>query len=388
MADRMIRNESTSSRVKSFQKDIVPAKGISLAKPDALSRALVVEDDPSWQQILGEILSDMGLAVDLASSYADAVDALRKTAHRVAILDLSLGGTDHRNQDGLAVAESVRRLDPGCVVLFLTGFATVELAVQVMKDYGAFTCLRKEMFRRSEFRTAINQALAQAPAEAQQGAGAPRMAEIALSSQSSESKVESEVVLVVEDDAGWRDLLSELLKDAGYTTRTSSSYVEAIGLLKREPFQAAVVDLSLASSLSEENRDGYRLLTSMQKSSVPVIVVSGYAEPARIEQAYQERLIVACLEKQSFDRKSFIRTIQEACSSAAVNPVLQSLTEREREVLTLLAQGLTNKEIAYLLTITQNTVKRHLKSLFAKLEVNTRSAASAKAISMGLDKSN
>ena len=56
----------------------------------------------------------------------------------------------------------------------------------------------------------------------------------------------------------------------------------------------------------------------------------------------------------------------------------------EREVLVLLASGMTNKEIAHQLTITPNTVKRHLKSLFTKLDVNTRSAASAKAISMGV----
>ena len=36
-------------------------------------RALVVEDDPSWQQILGEILNDCGLVVDLAFNYENAL---------------------------------------------------------------------------------------------------------------------------------------------------------------------------------------------------------------------------------------------------------------------------------------------------------------------------
>ena len=353
-----------------------------------LMRALVVEDDPSWQQILSEILADMGLAVDLADSTPAAVELLRKTPHRVAILDLSLGGTDHRNQDGLRVAESVRRLDPACMILFLSGFATVELAVQVMKDLGAFTCLRKEVFRRSDFRVAINDALSQAPVLERIADEPPGLAPVeGETPQQKEHAAEAAgLALVVEDDAGWRSLLSELLADAGYQVRASSSYVEAIGLLKREEWQVAVVDLSLASSLTEENRDGYRLLTTMQKAGVPVIVVSGYAEPARIEQAYQERLIVACLEKQSFERKAFLSTVQQARESLLNDPVTQSLTDRERQVLVLLAQGLTNKEIARSLTITQNTVKRHLKSLFLKLGVNTRSAASAKAISLRLDK--
>ena len=57
--------------------------------------------------------------------------------------------------------------------------------------------------------------------------------------------------------------------------------------------------------------------------------------------------------------------------------VLSVLTEREIEVLTLVAQGLTNKEIASALFISVNTVKRHLKPIFEKLEVNSRAAASA-----------
>jgi DNA-binding NarL/FixJ family response regulator len=356
---------------------------------DQLIRALVVEDDPSWQQILSEILTDSGLQVDLADTIESAVDQLRAYPHRLAILDLSLGGTDHHNQDGLRVAENVRRHDPNCVTIFLTGFATVELAVQVMQEQGAYTCLRKEVFRRAEFRKVVSQALAHAnlaavaPAASSQeqasGDDRPALA------QASPAKDKSGIALVVEDEAGWRSLLSELLEDAGYQVRVSSSYVEAFGMLKREHFSVAVLDLSLASSLTESNLDGYRLLNSTQKASIPTIVVSGYADPVLIEKAYKENLIYACLEKQAFDRKAFSNTIKNVKAGLGSDPILQSLTDREREVLVLLARGMTNKEIARDLTITPNTVKRHLKSLFTKLDVNTRSAASAKAISMGVE---
>jgi RNA polymerase sigma factor (sigma-70 family) len=63
---------------------------------------------------------------------------------------------------------------------------------------------------------------------------------------------------------------------------------------------------------------------------------------------------------------------------------LAYLTEREREVLALLAGGMTNKEIAERLVVTTNTVKRHLKAIFEKLDVHTRSAAAGKAISAGI----
>ena len=120
---------------------------------------MVIEDDPSWQQILAEILTDEGLTVDLADNVEAAVACLRATPHRLAIVDLSLGKEDHRNQDGLAILEAVRRHDPGCQALLLTGYATVELAVRVLTEFGAFTCLRKETFRRAEFRSVVRQAL-------------------------------------------------------------------------------------------------------------------------------------------------------------------------------------------------------------------------------------
>ncbi len=190
--------------------------------------------------------------------------------------------------------------------------------------------------------------------------------------------------LVVEDDAGWQGLLNELLVEAGYQVQPCSSYVEALGALRGTGFQLAVVDLSLASSRQPEaNQDGYRLLATTQKLGIPTIMVSGYADPATIERAYAEYQLFACLEKQAFERKTFLRTVSKARQVREAGSSLQSLTGREREVLALLARGLTNKEIATSLTITPNTVKRHLKSLFSKLGVNTRAAASAIATRAG-----
>jgi RNA polymerase sigma factor (sigma-70 family) len=102
-----------------------------------------------------------------------------------------------------------------------------------------------------------------------------------------------------------------------------------------------------------------------------------------IKRAYTQHSIFAYLEKQAFDRNTFRRLVEEARLSSRDVSELESLTEREREVFDLLARGMTNKEIADALVITTNTVKRHLKAIFEKLEVHTRSAAAAKAVSGG-----
>lgn len=55
------------------------------------------------------------------------------------------------------------------------------------------------------------------------------------------------------------------------------------------------------------------------------------------------------------------------------------LSEREKELLPLLAQGYTNEEIASLLNVSTNTIKTHLKNLFNKLQVSNRTQAVAEA---------
>ena len=75
-----------------------------------------------------------------------------------------------------------------------------------------------------------------------------------------------------------------------------------------------------------------------------------------------------------------MRIVEDARNMSRASSELSVLTEREREVFDQLAQGLTNKEIAENLFITTNTVKRHIKAIFEKLGVHTRSAAAAKAV--------
>ena len=70
-----------------------------------VTRALIVEDDRSWQQILHEMLTDAGLVVDVAGNLQDALRLVREAPHRMAVVDLSLAETDHRSRDGLRVLD-------------------------------------------------------------------------------------------------------------------------------------------------------------------------------------------------------------------------------------------------------------------------------------------
>ncbi len=309
------------------------------------AKALLVEDDPAWAEILEELLSEEGFNVHSV----DSLEAFRQLDSgmnfRLALVDLSLESSDHRNQDGLVILAELQSGQRAGKAILLTGFATVELAVSVITEGMAATCLRKESFERAAFRESIRELVTVAP----QGPGA----------------------LLVEDEEHWQELLAELLQEGGFQVVTCSSYGQALSVLRRGDFRLAVVDLSLSSSLNESNQDGLRLVRQAQKAGLTTVVVSGTGDLGTIDDLVTEENVRAYFEKQNFERAAFLRLV-ETCNEPSP---LEKLTERELEVLELLAEGLTNSQIAERLFISANTVKRHLKTVFEKLEVSNRAAA-------------
>jgi DNA-binding NarL/FixJ family response regulator len=72
-----------------------------------------------------------------------------------------------------------------------------------------------------------------------------------------------------------------------------------------------------------------------------------------------------------------------AAGGGATGP-LQTLSPRENDVLRMLAEGLTDREIAAALVISPRTVETHVAKLYRKLDVRTRIQAVSRAVSLGL----
>ena len=78
------------------------------------------------------------------------------------------------------------------------------------------------------------------------------------------------------------------------------------------------------------------------------------------------------------------RSQRTSHADAEQTPPVPSLTQRERQILSLLADGLGNKQIAAQLGISTSTVKTHVELLFEKLDVTSRAEAVAVSVRRGL----
>jgi NarL family two-component system response regulator LiaR len=129
-----------------------------------------------------------------------------------------------------------------------------------------------------------------------------------------------------------------------------------------------------------------------------VIALTSYKDQALVEGALKAGAIGYLLKNvEADDLAKAIRQAyagQPTLAPEAAQVLIQAsrqpykpgidLTEREREVLSLLVEGRTNPEIANFLVITKSTVKFHVSSILHKLQVSTRTEAVAKALQEGL----
>ena len=102
----------------------------------------------------------------------------------------------------------------------------------------------------------------------------------------------------------------------------------------------------------------------------------------RIVGDYVRDLLGAFQQEREAQRSRVAELVSPRPSPAAT--LLDPLTVRELEVLRLLAEGLSNKEIASRLVVAPSTVKQHLKNMYGKLDVHSRTQAVARGRELAL----
>lgn len=162
---------------------------------------------------------------------------------------------------------------------------------------------------------------------------------------------------------------------------------EAKMFLEHGTPDAIVLDINLASDV--DGLDIAALVNS--KYHVPFVLLTSYADKETIEKAKKVKpwgYIV-----KPFNENTLLASIEMAISNFAeahnkhqpeprfekINRhLINQVTEREFEVLKLIYDGKTNQQIAELLSVSVNTIKKHINSAYLKLDVLSRTTAIAR----------
>ena len=191
-------------------------------------------------------------------------------------------------------------------------------------------------------------------------------------------------VVVADDVMLTREGIVRLLEDAGIEVVAQAHDAESLlrEVRLKQP-DAAVVDIRMPPTHTDE---GLRAAKEIREKhdGVGVLVLSQYVEPSyamRLLEEHPER-VGYLLKQRVFDGAVLIDALRRIDDGeTVVDPTivarilgrrrradpLAELTAREREVLGLVAEGLSNRAIAGRLFVTERTVEAHVKQIFLKL---------------------
>jgi two-component system, NarL family, nitrate/nitrite response regulator NarL len=214
-------------------------------------------------------------------------------------------------------------------------------------------------------------------------------------------------VLLIEDhavvQAGLR-LLIESRREL-VVVGAATNHADALALAAREQPHIILLDLDLGIE------NGLDLLPGLLATAgqARVLILTGVRDVNEHHQAIRQGAMGLVLKEQApdvllkaiekvhagevwLDRAMLARVLSEMVAGGArpVNTVaarIARLTEREREVIALVNEGLKNKQISDRLSISETTVRHHLTSIFAKLGVESRLELVIFAHRHGLSKS-
>lgn len=202
-------------------------------------------------------------------------------------------------------------------------------------------------------------------------------------------------VWIIEDDPMFRKGVKELIDGADglKCERTFGSCEQALPVLENEGApQVVLVDLGLPGMSGIEGIRKMKMLSPSTEFVVLTIheehhtvfeAICAGASGYLVKNLTPEDLIIKICEAVEGGapmNPSIARQVLRMLSNNRLGENSYGLTEREREVLNLMVEGLTRKEIAVRLYISPSTVLTHSRNLYAKLLVHTRGGAVAKAL--------
>jgi DNA-binding NarL/FixJ family response regulator len=202
-------------------------------------------------------------------------------------------------------------------------------------------------------------------------------------------------VVVIDDHTIVREGLEHMLEDYPDILIVAAAETGAagIGCVSQHRPRLVLLDLSLpdmhgldvlARLLEEAPGVRVLVLTIHDQPSIATQALRAGAHGYVLKDASREELITA-IRRVAHGREYFSSSVvRPLLGDVAGDDLSGQLTEREAEILRLMAEGLSNREIAETLIVSTETVKTHVSSIFRKMHVSDRAQAVSKGFRSGI----
>jgi RNA polymerase sigma factor (sigma-70 family) len=195
-------------------------------------------------------------------------------------------------------------------------------------------------------------------------------------------------ILIVEDEPAIAEHIAAYLDNEDFeVSGIAYDSEDALQQLQTNTPDAIILDINL-----ESEKDGIAIAQIINDTyQIPFLFLTAHSDKHTLNRAkevnpsgyivkpFNEKTLLASVEIAIANHTSQVnKQLPKLLSHKINSTLLDPFSEREFEVLQLVYEGITNKQIASQLFISENTVKTHLKSIYIKLDANTRYGLMAK----------
>lgn len=192
-------------------------------------------------------------------------------------------------------------------------------------------------------------------------------------------------IVIGEDSALFREGLSRLLTENGHEViGLAADADELVDLVRAENPELTIIDVRMPPTMTDDGARAAKILRD-ESPERPILMLSQHVETRHVVDLVGTGAFGYLLKDRVLRVADFLDAMRRVVDGgSALDPVIVSalvtptrandplaaLSGREREVLTLVAEGRSNSAIAAQLVLAERTVETHMRSIFQKLRIN------------------
>ncbi|MFO7754236.1 MAG: response regulator, partial [Desulfobacteraceae bacterium] len=283
-----------------------------------MERLLLVDDDPNILKIVENLLAGEGYEITKAFSGEEALEKIREESFDLVVTDMRMEGIS-----GIEVLKQAKKKDQHIQVIVMTGYASIENAIETMREDGAYDYLQKPLERVSDLKNSVERALEKRRLSLENDSLIEQL-------KKSNERLEQRVKERTDEIEKSRRALVRAKEAAESANRAKSEFLANMSHEIRTPMSSIIgtADLLEETELTEEQR---KYLDITKTSATALLdLINDILDLSKIEAGKLE------LDEQDFDFRSLFDDIAGIMRMKVKEKEIEYNTRIDPDVPTLL----------------------------------------------------